>query len=89
MGDIRAASYGFTLGGAVGLSMIEADEPIDEVYLEAGTWEVNIAGKLYLAEVPFEAHVRPGHEAGEGLRFLSAALVEATRQCRSERRSGM
>jgi len=51
VGDIRAASYGFTLGGAVGLSMIEADEPIDEAYLEAGTWEVNIAGKLYPAEV--------------------------------------
>ncbi len=51
VGDIRAASYGFTLGGAVGLSMIEADEPIDEAYLRAGAWEVNIAGKLYPAEV--------------------------------------
>jgi len=51
VGDIRAASYGFTLGGAVGLSMIEAHEPIDEDYLQAGTWEVNIAGKTYPAEV--------------------------------------
>ena len=51
VGDIRAASYGFTLGGAVGLSMIEAEEPIDEAYLQAGTWEVNIAGRLYPAEV--------------------------------------
>ena len=51
VGDIRAASYGFTLGGAVGLSMIEAEEPIDEAYLKTGRWEVNIAGKLYPAEV--------------------------------------
>ena len=60
VGDIRAASYGFTLGGAVGLSMIEADEPIDEAYLKAGTWEVNIAGELYPAEVSLRPMYDPG-----------------------------
>ena len=29
---MRAGSYGYTLGGAVGLAMIEADVPIDESY---------------------------------------------------------
>ncbi len=35
-GYIRAASYGFTLGGAVGLAMIEAGEPLDAAYLDEG-----------------------------------------------------
>jgi 4-methylaminobutanoate oxidase (formaldehyde-forming) len=51
VGDIRAASYGFTLGGAVGLSMIEAGEPVDDAYLRNGSWEVDIAGRVYPAEV--------------------------------------
>jgi 4-methylaminobutanoate oxidase (formaldehyde-forming) len=49
IGYVRAASYGFTVGGAVGLVMIEAGEPIDAAYLANGTWEVEIAGKLYPA----------------------------------------
>jgi 4-methylaminobutanoate oxidase (formaldehyde-forming) len=50
VGDVRSASYGFTLGGAVGLAMIEADEPISREYLDAGTWTVDIAGRRYPAE---------------------------------------
>ncbi len=46
LGYIRAASYGHTLGGAVGLAMIDAGEPIDRAYLDAGTWEVDIAKPL-------------------------------------------
>ncbi len=59
VGDIRAASYGFTLGGAVGLSMIQAGEPVDEAYLQAGTWEVDIAGELYPAEVSLKPMYDP------------------------------
>jgi 4-methylaminobutanoate oxidase (formaldehyde-forming) len=62
VGDIRAASYGFTLGGAVGLSMIEAEEPIDEAYLRDGTWEVNIAGRMYPAEVSLKPMYDPRME---------------------------
>ena len=29
VGYVRAASYGYTLGGAVGLAMVEAGEPIN------------------------------------------------------------
>jgi 4-methylaminobutanoate oxidase (formaldehyde-forming) len=47
MGYIRAASYGHTLGGAVGLAMIEAGETIDAAYLASGKWEVEIANVLY------------------------------------------
>jgi glycine cleavage system aminomethyltransferase T/glycine/D-amino acid oxidase-like deaminating enzyme len=49
VGYVRAASYGFTVGGAVGLAMIEAGEPLDAAYLAKGTWEVEIANKRYPA----------------------------------------
>jgi 4-methylaminobutanoate oxidase (formaldehyde-forming) len=55
MGYIRAASYGHTLGGAVGLAMIEADEPITQEYLDTGEWSVDIAGERY----PAVASLRP------------------------------
>jgi glycine cleavage system aminomethyltransferase T/glycine/D-amino acid oxidase-like deaminating enzyme len=48
---IRAASYGHTLGGAVGLAMITAPdgETIDPKWIESGTWEVDIANTVYPA----------------------------------------
>ncbi|MBM4358491.1 MAG: GcvT family protein [Deltaproteobacteria bacterium] len=56
VGYVRAASYGHTLGGAVGLAMIDAgDLPLDAAYLESGEWEVDIAGTRY----PVQASLRP------------------------------
>jgi glycine cleavage system aminomethyltransferase T/glycine/D-amino acid oxidase-like deaminating enzyme len=54
-GYVRAASYGHTLGGAVGLVMIEAKEPVTQPYLDDGTWEVDIAGTRY----PVKLSLRP------------------------------
>jgi glycine cleavage system aminomethyltransferase T/glycine/D-amino acid oxidase-like deaminating enzyme len=51
VGYVRAASYGHTLGGAVGLAMIEPKAPVDAAYLGSGAWQVEIAGKLYPASV--------------------------------------
>ncbi len=51
IGYVRAGSYGHTLGGAVGLAMIEAGIPINQAYLKDSRWEINIAGKAYPAEV--------------------------------------
>ncbi|MFO7911621.1 MAG: FAD-dependent oxidoreductase [Desulfotignum sp.] len=50
-GYVRSGSYGYTLGGAVGLFMIEADEPVDAVYVKNGRWEIDIAGKTFAAAV--------------------------------------
>ncbi|MCX4244105.1 GcvT family protein [Paraliomyxa miuraensis] len=50
-GYVRAASYGHTLGGAVGLAMIEADTPIDRAHVDGGRWEVNVAGRMVPARV--------------------------------------
>jgi 4-methylaminobutanoate oxidase (formaldehyde-forming) len=55
VGYIRAASYGHTLGGAVGLAMVDAGTPIDAAWLNDGRWEVDIAGRLY----PATASLRP------------------------------
>jgi len=59
VGDVRAGSYGHTLGGAVGLAMIEGDS-VDSAYLEEGTWEVDIAGNIYPAEVSLKPMYDPG-----------------------------
>ena len=49
VGDIRAASYGHTLGGAVGLALITAEEGhvVNKTYLTEGKWEVEIAGQKF------------------------------------------
>jgi len=51
VGYVRAGSYGHTLGGAVGLVMIEAGEPINAAYIKDGRWEIDIAGKIFPADV--------------------------------------
>ena len=59
VGYVRAASYGHTLGGAVGLAMVEANEPLDSDWIDAGSWEVDIAGRRY----PAVASLRPMYDA--------------------------
>lgn len=60
VGDVRSASYGHTLGGAVGLSMIHSPEgaTISNKYIETGAWEVEIAGKKY----PAVASLKPMYD---------------------------
>jgi 4-methylaminobutanoate oxidase (formaldehyde-forming) len=55
LGYVRAASYGHTLGGAVGLAMIEADVPVDAAFVGSGRWEVEIADR----KVPAIASLAP------------------------------
>ena len=51
VGYVRSASYGHTLGGAVGLAMVEPGCIVDEAYLHRGHWQVDIAGTRYPARV--------------------------------------
>jgi len=70
VGYVRAASYGHTLGDAVGLAMIEPGArpalglsqpvPVDAAYLEGGIWEVDIAGQRF----PAKASLRPLYDPG-------------------------
>jgi heterotetrameric sarcosine oxidase gamma subunit len=62
VGDVRAGSYGHTLGGAVGLAFLTPGETIDNAYLEQGTWEVDIAGTRYPAKVSFQPMYDPKNE---------------------------
>jgi len=61
-GHIRSASYGFSLGGAVGLAMIDADEPIDRAYLDSGEWTVQIGAAVYPAVVSLRPMYDPGNK---------------------------
>ena len=58
VGYVRAASYGHTLGGAVGLAMIETGEPVTAETLSTGTWEIDVAGVRY----PAVASLRPMYD---------------------------
>jgi len=52
LGYVRAASYGHTLGGAVGLAMVEpsdGSQPVTQAWLDSGTWDVEIAGRRHPA----------------------------------------
>jgi 4-methylaminobutanoate oxidase (formaldehyde-forming) len=53
VGYIRAASYGFTLGGAVGLAMVDAGagNTLDQSWLDSGEWTVEIGASGYPARV--------------------------------------
>jgi len=59
VGYVRAASYGFTLGGAVGLAMIDAGQPIDQSYLDSGEWTVEIGAAIH----PAVLSLRPMYDA--------------------------
>ena len=65
VGYVRAASYGFTLGGAVGLAMVEAGQPVTTAYLSSGTWEVDIAGRRYPVRSLAAPAVRPRQPADQ------------------------
>ena len=55
VGYIRAASYGHTLGAAVGLAMLDAGGPLTADWLDAGRLEVDVAGVRY----PATASLKP------------------------------
>jgi 4-methylaminobutanoate oxidase (formaldehyde-forming) len=55
VGYVRAASYGHTLGGAVGLAMVLAPEAVDKAWLEGADWQVEVAEKV----VPATVSLRP------------------------------
>jgi glycine cleavage system aminomethyltransferase T/glycine/D-amino acid oxidase-like deaminating enzyme len=59
VGYIRAASYGWTLGGAVGLAMVESGgAPLDQAWLDSGEWSVRIGERI----VPARASLRPFYD---------------------------
>jgi 4-methylaminobutanoate oxidase (formaldehyde-forming) len=51
VGEVRSASYGWTLGGAVGLAFVGGQGPVTPQWLADGTWQVDVAGTRHAATV--------------------------------------
>ena len=67
VGYVRAASYGFTLGGAVGLAMVDTGgEALDQQWVDSGTWEVDVAGTRYAATASIRPLYDPKNERVRG-----------------------
>ena len=68
VGDVRAASYGHTLGGAVGLSMVRATDGqrVSPAWIRGGTWEVDVAGGRYPPRAGPRPRDDPQKEKGKG-----------------------
>ena len=66
--DIRSASYGHTVGGGVGLTMIESckGEPITKEYIDRGRWELEIAEARYPCLVSLSPFYDPKNERIKG-----------------------
>ncbi len=63
VGYVRAASYGWTLGSAVGLAQVSAGgEPVTADWLKSGQWQVDVAGTRYDAEVSLRPMYDPTSE---------------------------
>jgi glycine cleavage system aminomethyltransferase T/glycine/D-amino acid oxidase-like deaminating enzyme len=63
VGYVRSASYGWTLGGAVGLAMVSADgAPADQAWLDSGEWSVQIGDRIVGARVSLRPMYDPAAE---------------------------
>jgi 4-methylaminobutanoate oxidase (formaldehyde-forming) len=65
VGDVRSASYGHTLGGAVGLAQVRhpLGGRVDREWLEgARQWEVDIAGRRHPARISLAPLYDPRNE---------------------------
>jgi len=59
VGHVSSASYGHTLGGAVGLGVVSAEGSAEGVvnkdFIEKGNWEIEISGEKF----PLKVSLRP------------------------------
>jgi glycine cleavage system aminomethyltransferase T len=66
VGYIRSASYGWTLGGAVGLAMVDAGGAlVDQSWLDSGEWSVQVGDRTAPALVALRPRYDP---AGQRIR---------------------
>ncbi len=66
VGYLRSGNYGHTLGGAMGFGYVEQDGGVTPDYLRAGSYEIQVAGRI----VPARASLRPMYDPnGERVRM--------------------
>ena len=58
VGHINTGTYGFTLGGSVGLGFVENEAGVSAEYINSGTFEIDVAGQRY----PAKASLRPMYD---------------------------
>jgi 4-methylaminobutanoate oxidase (formaldehyde-forming) len=61
-GYVRAAAYGHTLGGAVGLGMVENESGIPAADIEDDRFEIDVAGRSYPARASLSPLYDPNRE---------------------------
>jgi 4-methylaminobutanoate oxidase (formaldehyde-forming) len=71
VGYLRSASYGFTLGGAVGLAMVDAGlvesgRAVDAAFLGSGDWTVQVGNAIVPARVSLAPMYDPRSERVRG-----------------------
>ena len=66
VGDVRSGSYGWTVGGAVGIASVGAGGPVTREWLEAGHWEVDVAGTRHPATLTLRPPYDPRSERVRG-----------------------
>jgi glycine cleavage system aminomethyltransferase T/glycine/D-amino acid oxidase-like deaminating enzyme len=59
VGENRIGAFGHTLGGSVGLAIVERDDDVSDDYLASGSWELDIAGTRYPVRVSLEPMYDP------------------------------
>ncbi len=65
VGYVRSGAYGHSLGAAVGLAMVEDEEPITNEYVQSGRFEIEVNGRRY----PARASLQPLYDPkGEKIR---------------------
>jgi 4-methylaminobutanoate oxidase (formaldehyde-forming) len=70
-GYVRSASYGWSLGGAVGLAMIEGLTPenaaaLDQRWIDQQSWQIEVANKRYPARVSLRPLLDPDNKKIKG-----------------------
>jgi 4-methylaminobutanoate oxidase (formaldehyde-forming) len=56
-GQVTSAAWGATVGAAVGLAYVRHDDAVTQAWLDAGSWQVDVAGDRYDARVSLKAPV--------------------------------
>lgn len=59
--DVRTGSYGFSVGGGVGLTMLESKDgsPINKAWIQDATWNLEVADQFYPCQVSLSSFYDP------------------------------
>jgi len=62
VGFLTSGNYGHTLGASVGLGYVRCEEGVDSGYVDAGAWQIDVAGKPIRAKASLRALYDPKGE---------------------------